>query len=194
MHLPVLVTPPQHLPVTVQDVMLALRIDEDMEAEVESQIRAAVQHYEGWKGVLGICLVSQTWREDFESFDRSMPLALRPVQSVTSVKWRNAAGDEATVPGGSYVLSTDAAGRSRIQFLTSFALPTDLREVAPVSIEYVAGWPMVGDPPMPTTPEDIRAAIKIRVQTHIDEAANAAADILGRVEIDLVSKYRSPIL
>lgn len=189
MYRPVLVTAPEALPVSVAEVKSALRVDGgDSDADLERLIRSAVAHYEGWSGILGIALVAQTWRQDFNSFDRKMMLGLRPVQSISSVKWRNEAGQISTVATEDYALKTDGGGRSYVRFVNNFSTPSGLYEDAAVSIEFVAGWPVVED--VPTTPDDIKTAIIIRVQKHYDEAAQANSDILDRVERDLTTKYR----
>lgn len=190
MRRPVLVTPASVLPVTVAEVKVALRIDgTDLDTEIESQIKAAVEHYEGWNGILGVCLVEQTWRQSFDRFERCMMLPLRPVQSIASVKWRNAAGEIATVASSNYALDTDDGGLSFVRFKRGYGYPSGLADSGAVSIEYVAGWPLVEG--KPTTPEAIKAAIKIRVQMHIDEAAKQGGEALEKMESRLIGTYGS---
>lgn len=187
---PVLVSGPAVLPVTVEEAKLALRIDgSDIDSEIESAIKAAVAHYEGWNGLLGICLVEQTWRIDFGRFERCMFLPLRPVQSITSIKWRQSNGQISTVPSAEYAYRTEAGGSSVIIFRDSYSFPADLHELAPVSVEYVIGWPVVEG--KATTPEDLKAAIKLRAQLFLDEAALANSEHLERVEKALISKHQS---
>ncbi|EPE99530.1 head-tail connector protein [Rhizobium grahamii] len=194
MYRPVLVVKPAALPISVADVKTALRVDgPDNDVEIERLINAAVDHYEGWSGVLGICLVAQTWRQDYGRFEDKMALALRPVQSIASVTYRNSLGQEATVAADQYALKQDGGGQSYVRFVSEFSAPTDLYEDAPVSIEFVAGWPL-GSEGKPTTPADIQTAIIMFVQKHLDEAARANWDILDRVEKDLISKYRLPLI
>ncbi|RVK61936.1 hypothetical protein CN162_01445 [Sinorhizobium meliloti] len=190
---PVLVTAPSALPVSLAEVKSALRVDGgDSDTDLERLIRSAVDHYEGWSGILGIALVAQTWRQDFNSFDRKMMLGLRPVQSISSVKWRNEAGQISTVAAEDYALKTDAGGRSYVRFVNNFSTPSGLYEDAAVSIEFVVGWPLSAEE-TPTTPEDIKTAIILHVQKHYDEAAKTNSDILERVERDLISRYRAPL-
>lgn len=193
---PVLVTAPTALPVSLEDVKTALRVDgNDSDGDLTRLIQSAVDHYEGWSGVLGICLVSQTWRQDYGRFENKMGLRLRPVQSVEAIRYRNAAGQIATVASADYALKQDDGGRYYVRFVNDFAPPSDLYEDAPISIEYVVGWPLSEDAtPKPTIPADLQTAIILRVQKHFDEAAQANSDILDRVERDLISKYRSPLI
>jgi len=183
---PVRVTAPTALPISVPDVKSALRVDgDDKDAEIERLIKAAVDHYEGWSGVLGIAIVEQTWRQEFGRFEDKMCLKVGPVSSIASVKYRNEQGQIATVAADNYTLKHDAGGQAYIRFDRGFTAPVDLYEDAPVSIEYVAGWEEV--------PADIQTAIILFVQKHLDEAARSNWDILDRVEKDLTSKYRKLI-
>lgn len=184
MHRPALVTPATELPVSIEEVKLSLRIDgDDLDSEIESQIKSAVQHYEGWNGTLGISVSSQQWRQDFDRFDRSLCLPMGPaVAAGMSVSWRNAAGQISTVPTTAYVLRIDPAGRASVRFDAGYSFPNDLHESGAVSVTYTAGY----DP----VPEDIKTAIKLRVQTMIDEAAKADSQHLERIEEALIGKYR----
>lgn len=198
MHRPVLVTPSTLLPVALEEMKQALRIlerdgagevvpheDDDL---ITSEIRSAAAHYEGWTGVLGICLVEQTWRQDFDGFCRALHLPLGPVIAPVSVTWRNRAGQIATVSQVEYSLETDAGGRSWLRFRDAYTLPADLYERRAVMVEYRAGWAVVDG--AGTVPADIKAAIKLRVIAAYDEAAREGAKNLDRMENDLVSKYR----
>jgi uncharacterized phiE125 gp8 family phage protein len=188
---PVLVTPATVLPVTVDEVKAALRIDAaDLNEEIDSAIRSAVAHYEGWTGILGISLVEQTWRVSFEQFEREMYLPLRPVGSITAINWKDADGLSEEVPSANYMLHTEAGGTNYARFFAAYAFPTDLFENAPVSIDYVAGWPVVSG--KATTPADLKTAIKMRVQMQIDEAGTANRDHLRNFERELISKYKLP--
>nr|CAD6412973.1 phage gp6-like head-tail connector protein [Rhizobium sp. Q54] len=188
---PVLVTPATVLPVTVDEVKAALRIDgDDLHDEIETAIRSAVAHYEGWTGVLGISLVEQTWRVSFGRFEREMYLPLRPVRSITAINWKDADGVPSAVADTEYTLQTDAGGTTYASFFNAYSFPTTLFEKAPVSIDYVAGWPVVDG--KATTPADLKSAIKMRVQMQIDEAASVNRDHLKDFERELVSKYKPP--
>lgn len=189
MHRPVLVQAPDVLPISVDEVKQALRIDtDDDDALIERGIRSAVAHYEGWTGVLGICLAEQTWRQDFDSFAPCMPLPLGPVLSIASVKRRNRQGQISTIDPDEYALRTDAAGRSFIRFRDAYQRPSDLYEIGGVQVEYRAGWPTVDG--ASTVPDDICIAIIMRVQLGYDEAAKSDATNLERAENALIFKYR----
>jgi len=188
---PVLVTPATVLPVTVDEIKEDLRIDSaDKDTQIDRAIRSAVAHYEGWTGKLGISLVEQTWRVSFGRFERSMFLPLRPVHSITAVNWKDANGISDAVDSDHYLLQHDAGGASYVSFFNSYAFPSALFEKAPVSVDYVAGWPVKDG--KATTPEDLKAAIRMRVQMEIDEAASVNREILKDFERELRSNYKPP--
>ncbi|NTA79572.1 hypothetical protein G6L13_03620 [Agrobacterium tumefaciens] len=189
MHRPVRVADPEMLPVSLEDVKKALRIDSsDDDTILVDLIQGAVDHYEGWTGILGICLVEQTWRQSFDQFSRSLCLPLGPVIEAVSVSWRNAAGQISTVPAASYGLETSAGGQSQICFRNAFTQPSDLDERAAVSVEYKAGWPVVDG--KPTVSKDICTAIIARVQIGYEQSANEAGSTLTVIENTLISKWR----
>lgn len=189
MHRPLRVTAPAALPVSIDDVKKSLRIDSDDDDDlIDALIQAAVDHYEGWTGILGICLVEQTWRQSFDRFDRALCLPLGPVIQAASVSWRNAAGQIATIPATSYGLETSSGGQSEIRFRNSFSQPSDLYERGAVSVEYKAGWPVVEG--KPTVPKDICTAIIARVQIGYEQSATEASATLSVIENALISKWR----
>jgi uncharacterized phiE125 gp8 family phage protein len=158
------------------------------DALIESEIKAATAHYEGWAGILGLGLVEQTWRQDLDAFACRMRLPLRPVSEVLSVKWRNSDGQISTVASANYALETDAGGESIVWLKRGFVGPSNLYGTGAVQIEFRAGWPVLDG--VATTPADIKAAIKLRVAASYDEAAKAGAQHLERMEAGLLAKYR----
>lgn len=158
MHAPVQVTPPAIPPVTWEEADAHLRLDGDLNQRplVESLITAATAHLDGWNGMLGRALVTQTWRQDFDSFDTTLDLPLRPVQSINTVKWQSSLdGTWATIAATNYALKKDASGRAYVRFENGYGFPSPLYEVGAVQVEYVAGEAQV--------PEDIKRAILMLV-------------------------------
>lgn len=72
---PTLITPPASMPVTLLDVKEHLRVDHDEEdALISGLISAAVAHLDGRAGVLGRCIMPQTWRVSAEAGDVLLPM------------------------------------------------------------------------------------------------------------------------
>ena len=170
MHRPVLVTPPAILPVSLDEAKAHLRLvargpmakscQTTTTMFVKGLIAAATDHLDGWTGILGRCLVEQTWRQDFEAFAPCLSLPLGPVISITSV---TVAGE--LIDSGSYALKTDVGGRARVEVDGAAASGA-------VSITYKAGYatiPAVPAEPGPeapaktTVPPAIKTAILLLV-------------------------------
>lgn len=193
MHRPTRVTAPAMLPVSLDDVKKALRVDSaDDNDLLTNLIQSAVDHYEGWTGILGICLVEQTWRQSFNRYEHCIRVPLGPVIAVDAITTRSAAGAETAVQASDYAFETDAAGRSFIRFADGFSMPNDLASRSAISVDYLAGWPIVDN--KPTVPADIRTAIIARVQIGYEQTATDAGKTIASMESALISKWRRPIL
>ncbi|MGP4691621.1 head-tail connector protein [Agrobacterium cavarae] len=193
MHRPVRVTAPLMMPVSLTEVKKALRVDSaDDEDMLENLIQSAVDHYEGWTGILGICLVEQTWRQTFDRYEQCLHLPLGPVTAVSGVKMLSNAGTETIVETENYSIETDAAGRSSVRFVDGFSVPNDVAQRSAISVEYRAGWPIVDN--KPTVPADIRTAIIARVQIGYEQTATDAGQTISNMERALIAKWRRPLL
>ena len=139
---PVLVTAPAEDPVTLEEVKAHLRVIErdengaalpnEDDALITALIKAAVTHLDGWTGVLGRCLVDQTWRLVYDAFTQCMRLPIGPVSAIVSVKWRNADGQLATVAA-----ELGQEGTTRISALATYG---DLRAM-PSTVDTTADEP-----------------------------------------------------
>src|SRR5690606_14123 len=184
MHKPVLVTAPTMTPVSLADAKAQLAVDHSEHDDmILGFIAAAVDHLDGWTGILGRALVEQTWRQDFDSFSGCMRLALAPVLSITSITHRNAAGPISTVSSSDYSLLVDARG-PYVKFKSGFGRPTDLNETRPISITYLAGYATT--PEVPEVPADgeTPAVPAIPAASNIPPAIRAAILIHVRLMYD----------
>lgn len=167
---PIRIEPPDSLPVTVAEAKAWARIDHsDHNDMVTSLITAAVAHIDGHSGILGRCLVEQTWRQDYPYWRSIFRLPFPDVSSVT-VKYYDASNVLTTVSPSLYSLLADERG-AYIWFNSDFTEPTlyDDRQDA-VQVTLVAGY---GDPE--DVPEAIKSAIKMLVAHWYDNPAAGAA-------------------
>lgn len=171
---PVLVTPPAMLPVSLEEAKLHLKVEGDEENTlITGLLQAAVSHLDGWTGILGRCLVEQTWRVSVDAFCREIPLLLAPIIEVASVTWRNADGQLSTVSDDEYLLEVDAGGNTSVRFRNSYAFPTGLYEAGAVSVTFKAGYPTTpavaedpdADPPVAAAPavSTVPPALKVAI-------------------------------
>lgn len=164
---PVRTVPPEITPVSLEEVKGHLRVDHtDDDDLIKALIGAAVEHMDGWTGILGRCMVDQTWRQDFECSASILPLLLGPVITIVEVTYKDAQGVDQPVDPSGYELKTDAGGRSRL-LISGVS--------GAVTVKYRAGYPTIpavtGDNPAPaksTVPDDLKVAIVMHVKANYE--------------------------
>jgi len=151
-------------------------------------ILAATELLDGWTGILGRCLKTQVWRQDFDGFGRCLPLGLGPVSAIGSVTWRDGEGQLSTVGPADYALATDGGGRSTVRFRNAWSMPGDLYESAAVSVTYTAGSASVPVPIQQAILLAVGAWYENREETVI---GTIASSLPASVAIDrLLAPYR----
>lgn len=174
MYRPVLVTAPTTTPVTLTEVKAQLDISyTEKDTYLNGLIAAAVSHLDGWSGILGLCLESQTWRQDFDVFARCLRLPLFPVIEIDEITYLDAAGDEQIVSESDYSLLEDAIG-AYVRFKDSFAFPSVYAEGPAVSITYSAGHAQAES--VSTVDAAIKQAILLLIRHWFD---NPGAVVVG---------------
>jgi uncharacterized phiE125 gp8 family phage protein len=140
MYRPTLSVAPEETPVNYEEVAAHLRIDaDDEDALILGLIDAATAYFDGYYGVLGRALVTQTWVQKYDGWDAKMYLPVFPVASVSSVTYLNTSGGSSTVTSTDYALYTDECG-AYVEFDQAFTYPTTSVESGPkITITYVAG-------------------------------------------------------
>jgi len=147
MYAPVRTVAPATTPVTVAEAKAHLRVDtSDEDTLIGGLVASATSHLDGWSGVLGRAIVTQTWRQDFNDFSARMRLPLFPVASITSVVYLDANGASQTVSGADYALLVDDRG-AFVRFIEDFNPPIVYDDGPAVSVTYVAGLAVADVPP-----------------------------------------------
>lgn len=186
MHPPVRIAAPATAPVSLEEVKRHCRVDHNEEDTIlSSYINAAVSYLDGWGGVLGRCLVSQTWQQKFPSF-HGMRLVLVPVASIVSVKYYDADNVQQTLDAGDYMLVHDAPGASLVA-APGIEWPDFYSRPDAVTVEYVAGTPAE------QVPASIKVAIMLLVghwyQNREASASSATGELPFAVDA-LIAPYR----
>lgn len=136
MFTPELITPPAAL-LSLEEAKLHLRVDGAEEAPlINAYIAAAVNYMDGWNGVLGRCILPQTWAVRTCAL-QSMALPFPDVRSAV-VTYLDAAGDSQTVDTADYRVRT-IRGVGQLTFAIGFSAPTLLAgrdDAVLVSAEY----------------------------------------------------------
>lgn len=189
-NVPVLVTAPAEMPVSLAEAKAHLRVDGAGEdGLIGALILAATQHLDGWSGVLGRCLVTQEWRivlPRFPVFPRDeMRLPLAPVQSAT-ISYFNGENISTTLASG-----FDLAGE-RLMLSYGSTWPNTTWRADAVAVNFVAGY---GEPE--AVPAPIKQAILLMVG-HWFQNREAAADkpvsALPMAVDSLISPYRRSMI
>lgn len=175
---PVLIEAPTETPVSLAEAKAHCRVNGgDDDALITALIAAATQHVDGWTGVLGRALVTQTWRQDYPDLSHcGLRLPLGPVASVSGVTYLDAAGLQHTLPTDQYTRVVDALGAIIMPASATVLWPlTACRPVA-ASVTFVAGT-AAADVPAP-----IKAAILLIVGSLYGKAKSDASLIRETVD------------
>lgn len=158
MYPPTQTAAPATTPVTLTEAKLHLRLDHDSEdALVTMLIEAATAHLDGYAGILGRCLVTQTWKQEFDGFARTLRLPLLAA-TISSITYLDDDGTTTTtVTSTNYALHHDALG-SYVRFIDDYSIPGDLWETKAVAVTFTAGFGAAA-----AVPAAIKAAILLLV-------------------------------
>lgn len=156
---PVRVAEPTEYPVSLDEARVHLKREEgEDDGLIMALVEAATDHLDGYSGVLGRCIVTQQWRQDFASWS---PLRL-PFPNVTavSVAYSDANGESQTVEAADHRL-IDAVRGPEVYFRPSWSEPAlESGAHAPVQVTFTAGYG-----PASRVPGSIKAAILLHVGT-----------------------------
>lgn len=159
---PILITPPAAAPVLLSEVRdTAKGVPED-DALLQGYLKAAVAHLDGYSGILGRCMVTQTWRQDFLCWAPCLRLPFPDVSSVV-VKYLDADGAQQVVGDALYELRSGHLG-DEVVFRPAFSPPAlDDTVAAPVHVELTAGYGAPAD-----VPDDLKVVIMALVSHWYD--------------------------
>lgn len=186
---PVRTVAPAATPVSLAEAKAHLRVDHDDQDDlITAQIKAATAHLDGYAGILGRALVTQTWRQDFGRFADSLKLPLSPVSAVISVSYHDAGDVQQVLDAGVYGLKTDALG-AYVALQPGKTWPATFHRADAVSVTFTAGYGAAAD-----VPEPIRQAILLIVQRLFDGADTEIDVAIDRTVHALIASYRkSPL-
>lgn len=163
---PVRTVAPTSAPVSLVDAKLHLRVDHtDEDALISALIDAATSHLDGWSGVLGRCIMPQTWRQGFAAFPADGVLRLPfPDVSAVTVVYSDTDDAEQTLSSGDYRLMDDAQS-SAIYRISGVSWPATFDRPDAVRVTMTCGFTEV--------PEALKAAIKLHLGTLYESREDA---------------------
>jgi uncharacterized phiE125 gp8 family phage protein len=153
------VTPPTSEPVTIAEAKAQLSIgasDDSHDIELASMIAAA---REEWERDTSIALITRTLEHRLPQFLSVIQLSVRPVITVSSIKYMDSDGAEQTLSAAYYYLDGD-----QIRFLNTFIQPTIQDRSEAVRITYTAGYGAAST----ACPELDRMAIKLSLANRFE--------------------------
>lgn len=179
---------------SLEEVKAHLRVDgNDEDTLIEALRDAVIDHLDGWSGILGRCLLSQSWRQELSCFpggDR-IRLPLMPVSAITSITYRDTSDVSQTLATTVYAGPFhDELGAYVILKYGQTWQNTYTREDA-VAITFVAGYASAA-----TVPKAIRQAALILVgdlfenREHTVIGASAVEIPMPMTAAMLLGKYR----
>lgn len=149
-------TAPAAEPITLTEAKAHLKVDiSDEDALITSAIKAAREWLEEYTGLK---FYTQTITEYWDEFtNECFYLGVYPIQSVTSVKYIDIAGDEQTLSSANY--KADLIKRPcRIESAYGTNFPSTRQEINAVYIEYIVGYGVAAD-----IPENIRHSLYLLI-------------------------------
>ena len=151
---PVLITPPETTPVSLADLKQEAAAGfTDDDALLQGYLGAAIAHLDGYAGILGRCLISQTWAQPFRCWRDRMRLPFPDVASVVVTYFDDEAAEQ-TVSDDLYEVTEGPRG-AEVVFKDAFIRPSlDDDRDAPVKMTFVAGYGAAED-----VPQDIKICI-----------------------------------
>lgn len=177
---------------SVADAKAHLRVDSDAEdSDIGSYILAAESHLDGYSGILGRALITQTWRAEWANWPAYyLALPFPDVQSVT-VQYYDADNALQTLPGSQYRLIEGARG-AMLEWDDSFSAPSLYSRSDAIRVDMVCGY----GPAASDVPADIIHAVKLLIGAWYENRENTAigvsvAELPSSVNLDgLLYKHR----
>lgn len=183
-------TPPsvQLVPLAEMKAHLRFELDDELEdTTVTALLKVATETLDGRTGLLGRCLLAQTWLATLDGFPSAIELPLPPTISVDEVSY-DAAGGASTIlaPSAYRVDGIGSEDGARLQPAIGSAWPALASGGGTVRIRFVAGYGAeAGD-----VPARLREAVK-RLVAHLYQHRGDDGDRgLPAGWSDLVSDFR----
>lgn len=147
---PVRTVAPSASLVTLTEAKLHCRIDgPDEDVLLGALVKAAHDHIDGYSGVLGRALLTQTWRQDFDAFSDTMRLPVGNLLAVSSITYYDSTNAQQTLASSVYTGFSDTFG-PYVTRKPGQVWPGTYTRPDAVSVTWTAGYgPAASDVPAP---------------------------------------------
>lgn len=187
-----IITAPAVEPLDLAQVKPYLRNPEGQDDVIDSFISAARRHVEK---KVGRSLITQTLEFVADAWpEASFDIPRGPLQSVTSIKWKDDAAVESTVAAADYIVNIDDERNGFIHLASAASWPSgSLYASSPIRVRYVAGYGADGT----AVPDEMRLAMLMLIASWY---RNREAVLIGSTSLaavpmpmgvqDLIEPYR----
>lgn len=187
---------PAERPVSLAEAQAHLRYeDSDQDTLISAMIAAATDRLDGWSGILGRCLVTQTWAVDLCGWpaDRWLRLPF-PDCGKPVVTYRDADHVAQTFSAGYVSDAVNSHAGSAAMIFDDAALPALSDRPAPVTLTFTAGYGAAAAVPAP-----IKAAILLMVGDMFRHRETAGTGVIHAIPVTatvdaLLAPYRRACL
>ena len=185
------ISPPATLPVSLEEMKSHSHIDGELaDARISDFLRTATAKLDGRDGLLGRCLITQSWRLALDGFPPAIVLPLPPCQAVLGITYLDSAGALQILAPDAYQVF-GLGGSDPAQILPPFGgvFPAARRWPESVIVEFRSGY---GDAAA-DVPEPLRTAIKMHAAHLFEHRESVAAGTfteLSQGYHDLALDYR----
>jgi len=174
---PVRTTAPTGKLLTLDEVKQHLRVDgPDEDDLIQRLIDEATELLDGWNGLLGSCLLTQTWRQDLSRFPNGdrIQLPLEPVSAITYVKYYDTANVQQTLATSVYSgpFHDELGPFISLQFGQTW--PVCYTRPDAVSITFAAGYANTA-----AVPEPIRKAARMVIADAYENRETAVVGVVA---------------
>ncbi|MFV1535216.1 head-tail connector protein [Phaeobacter sp. JH20_36] len=182
---PILITPPAQSPVTLDEVKAQAIVDFADDDDLLTGLRdAAVAHLDGFRGILGRAMVSQTWQVQQAAWSREICLPVPDVSAV-AISYADAGGAEQSVTADDIAVLPIASG-TLVSLADSFDLPTlESSNPAPIAVQFTCGFGAAVD-----VPANLKLAVKALAATWYENRTAQPGEALPMGVSALIQPYR----
>lgn len=174
MYQPTQTAAPATTPVTLPEARAQCQIeatDTSFDTLVQIYLDAATAHLDGYSGILGRCIVTQSWKQEFDDFAKCLRLPM-PAATISSITYLGDDGTTTTtVAAANYALHHDALG-SYVRFIDDFSVPSGLWETKAVAVTFTAGYGAAA-----AVPAAIKAAVLLLLTHWFQNRAAVVEDV-----------------
>jgi len=183
-----LVTGPEREPVSMVEARDRCRVDTDVEdAYINTLITVARRTVEF---IRNEALVTQTWNLLLDTWPEGDTLRIPnpPLQSVSSITYKDTDGDESTFAAAKYIVDTDKVPGAVVLAHGESWPGTALYPTSPITVQFVAGY---GDTAN-DVPEEVRQAMLLMIghwYENREEVAVGRSAVVRAEEIPLGARF-----